>query len=192
MSVHQLDPLCFLQVDSITSMLRGEVVARAFEQTKCFTPGRGLQGKAPGLWCAPGSETLTSQQQLSFYHISLRSSQNFSLCFIFLVKYFTFCCSHFGWGLFFYGVALLPGPRWAAQWAWEKKDNIGETPDQREKTEHTLKMSQPPAHMGCNFLLCNVCVCTDVIVETWGKYGGGFLKKKKKIPIHFLLSSFPS
>nr|CBN81928.1 Phosphatidylinositol 3,4,5-trisphosphate-dependent Rac exchanger 2 protein [Dicentrarchus labrax] len=31
------------QVDSITSMLRGAVVARAFEQTKCFTPGRGLQ-----------------------------------------------------------------------------------------------------------------------------------------------------
>uniref|UniRef100_A0A4W6DZL3 Phosphatidylinositol-3,4,5-trisphosphate dependent Rac exchange factor 2 n=1 Tax=Lates calcarifer TaxID=8187 RepID=A0A4W6DZL3_LATCA len=33
----------FSQVDSITSMLRGVVVARAFEQTKCFTPGRGLQ-----------------------------------------------------------------------------------------------------------------------------------------------------
>uniref|UniRef100_A0A8C4DKH5 Phosphatidylinositol 3,4,5-trisphosphate-dependent Rac exchanger 2 protein n=1 Tax=Dicentrarchus labrax TaxID=13489 RepID=A0A8C4DKH5_DICLA len=33
----------FSQVDSITSMLRGAVVARAFEQTKCFTPGRGLQ-----------------------------------------------------------------------------------------------------------------------------------------------------
>ncbi|TDG97257.1 hypothetical protein EPR50_G00224110 [Perca flavescens] len=32
----------FSQVDSITSMLRGAVVARAFEQTKCFTPGRGL------------------------------------------------------------------------------------------------------------------------------------------------------
>lgn len=26
-------------------MLTGAVVARAFEQTKCFTPGRGLQGK---------------------------------------------------------------------------------------------------------------------------------------------------
>uniref|UniRef100_A0A4W6DYZ0 Phosphatidylinositol-3,4,5-trisphosphate dependent Rac exchange factor 2 n=1 Tax=Lates calcarifer TaxID=8187 RepID=A0A4W6DYZ0_LATCA len=39
----------FSQVDSITSMLRGVVVARAFEQTKCFTPGRGLQGKTPGL-----------------------------------------------------------------------------------------------------------------------------------------------
>lgn len=45
-------PLCFLQVDSITSVLKGAVVARAFEQTKCFTPGRGLQGKTPGLWCA--------------------------------------------------------------------------------------------------------------------------------------------
>uniref|UniRef100_A0A8C2XHZ5 Phosphatidylinositol 3,4,5-trisphosphate-dependent Rac exchanger 2 protein n=1 Tax=Cyclopterus lumpus TaxID=8103 RepID=A0A8C2XHZ5_CYCLU len=33
----------FSQVDSISSMLRGAVVARAFEQTKCFTPGRGLQ-----------------------------------------------------------------------------------------------------------------------------------------------------
>uniref|UniRef100_A0AAX7V0M6 Phosphatidylinositol 3,4,5-trisphosphate-dependent Rac exchanger 2 protein n=1 Tax=Astatotilapia calliptera TaxID=8154 RepID=A0AAX7V0M6_ASTCA len=33
----------FSQVDSITSMLTGAVVARAFEQTKCFTPGRGLQ-----------------------------------------------------------------------------------------------------------------------------------------------------
>ncbi|CAL8294989.1 unnamed protein product [Lota lota] len=33
----------FSQVDSITSMLRGAVVGRAFEQTKCFTPGRGLQ-----------------------------------------------------------------------------------------------------------------------------------------------------
>uniref|UniRef100_A0A8C5A6X5 Phosphatidylinositol-3,4,5-trisphosphate dependent Rac exchange factor 2 n=1 Tax=Gadus morhua TaxID=8049 RepID=A0A8C5A6X5_GADMO len=35
----------FSQVDSITSMLRGALVGRAFEQTKCFTPGRGLQGK---------------------------------------------------------------------------------------------------------------------------------------------------
>uniref|UniRef100_A0AAQ4Q4E6 Phosphatidylinositol 3,4,5-trisphosphate-dependent Rac exchanger 2 protein n=1 Tax=Gasterosteus aculeatus aculeatus TaxID=481459 RepID=A0AAQ4Q4E6_GASAC len=33
----------FSQVDSITSVLRGAVVARAFEQTKCFTPARGLQ-----------------------------------------------------------------------------------------------------------------------------------------------------
>uniref|UniRef100_A0A3Q2QU97 Phosphatidylinositol 3,4,5-trisphosphate-dependent Rac exchanger 2 protein n=1 Tax=Fundulus heteroclitus TaxID=8078 RepID=A0A3Q2QU97_FUNHE len=33
----------FSQVDSITSMLRGAGVARAFEQTKCFTPARGLQ-----------------------------------------------------------------------------------------------------------------------------------------------------
>uniref|UniRef100_A0A8C5B6Z8 Phosphatidylinositol-3,4,5-trisphosphate dependent Rac exchange factor 2 n=1 Tax=Gadus morhua TaxID=8049 RepID=A0A8C5B6Z8_GADMO len=32
----------FSQVDSITSMLRGALVGRAFEQTKCFTPGRGL------------------------------------------------------------------------------------------------------------------------------------------------------
>uniref|UniRef100_A0A6Q2XR50 Phosphatidylinositol 3,4,5-trisphosphate-dependent Rac exchanger 2 protein n=1 Tax=Esox lucius TaxID=8010 RepID=A0A6Q2XR50_ESOLU len=35
----------FSQVESITSLLRGEVVTKAFEQTKCFTPGRGLQGK---------------------------------------------------------------------------------------------------------------------------------------------------
>lgn len=42
--------------------------------------------------------------------------------------------------------------------------------EHREKTEHMLKMSQPPAHRGCNFLLCNVSVCTDVIAETWGKY----------------------
>nr|XP_020455651.1 phosphatidylinositol 3,4,5-trisphosphate-dependent Rac exchanger 2 protein [Monopterus albus] len=33
----------FSQVDSITSILRGAAVARAFEQTKCFTPGRALQ-----------------------------------------------------------------------------------------------------------------------------------------------------
>ncbi|XP_037549901.1 phosphatidylinositol 3,4,5-trisphosphate-dependent Rac exchanger 2 protein [Nematolebias whitei] len=33
----------FSQVDSITSMLRGAVVARAFEQTKCFIPERGIQ-----------------------------------------------------------------------------------------------------------------------------------------------------
>ncbi|XP_075906396.1 phosphatidylinositol 3,4,5-trisphosphate-dependent Rac exchanger 2 protein [Nelusetta ayraudi] len=33
----------FSQVDSVTSMLRGAVVTRAFEQTKCFTPARGLQ-----------------------------------------------------------------------------------------------------------------------------------------------------
>lgn len=37
----------FSQVDSVTSMLRGAVVARAFEQTKSFTPARGLQGKNP-------------------------------------------------------------------------------------------------------------------------------------------------
>uniref|UniRef100_A0A669BY90 Phosphatidylinositol 3,4,5-trisphosphate-dependent Rac exchanger 2 protein n=1 Tax=Oreochromis niloticus TaxID=8128 RepID=A0A669BY90_ORENI len=41
----------FSQVDSITSMLTGAVVARAFEQTKCFTPGRGLQGKTAPLSC---------------------------------------------------------------------------------------------------------------------------------------------
>lgn len=48
----QVEPCAFFfffQVDSITSMVRGAVVARAFEQTKCFTPGRGLQGKSPGL-----------------------------------------------------------------------------------------------------------------------------------------------
>uniref|UniRef100_A0A8C9T010 Phosphatidylinositol 3,4,5-trisphosphate-dependent Rac exchanger 2 protein n=1 Tax=Scleropages formosus TaxID=113540 RepID=A0A8C9T010_SCLFO len=33
----------FSQVDSITSLLKGAVVARAFEQTKCFTPERSLQ-----------------------------------------------------------------------------------------------------------------------------------------------------
>ncbi|KAJ8010881.1 hypothetical protein DPEC_G00079750 [Dallia pectoralis] len=33
----------FSQVDSISSLLRGEVVAKAFEQTRCFTPGKGLQ-----------------------------------------------------------------------------------------------------------------------------------------------------
>ncbi len=32
------------QVESITSLLKGATVTRAFEQTKCFTPGRGLQG----------------------------------------------------------------------------------------------------------------------------------------------------
>uniref|UniRef100_A0A673MP60 Phosphatidylinositol 3,4,5-trisphosphate-dependent Rac exchanger 2 protein n=1 Tax=Sinocyclocheilus rhinocerous TaxID=307959 RepID=A0A673MP60_9TELE len=34
----------FSQVESITSLLKGATVTRAFEQTKCFTPGRGLQG----------------------------------------------------------------------------------------------------------------------------------------------------
>ncbi|KAK1172759.1 phosphatidylinositol 3,4,5-trisphosphate-dependent Rac exchanger 2 protein-like [Acipenser oxyrinchus oxyrinchus] len=33
----------FSQVESTTSLLKGPAVARAFEQTKCFTPGRGLQ-----------------------------------------------------------------------------------------------------------------------------------------------------
>uniref|UniRef100_A0A8C1JW19 Phosphatidylinositol-3,4,5-trisphosphate-dependent Rac exchange factor 2 n=1 Tax=Cyprinus carpio TaxID=7962 RepID=A0A8C1JW19_CYPCA len=33
----------FSQVESITSLLKGATVTRAFEQTKCFTPGRGLQ-----------------------------------------------------------------------------------------------------------------------------------------------------
>ncbi|KAF4075695.1 hypothetical protein AMELA_G00221840 [Ameiurus melas] len=33
----------FSQVESMTSLLKGATVARAFEQTKCFTPGRGLQ-----------------------------------------------------------------------------------------------------------------------------------------------------
>ncbi|XP_031440242.1 phosphatidylinositol 3,4,5-trisphosphate-dependent Rac exchanger 2 protein isoform X2 [Clupea harengus] len=33
----------FSQVESITSLLKGAVVAKAFEQTKCFTPNRGLQ-----------------------------------------------------------------------------------------------------------------------------------------------------
>lgn len=33
----------FSQVESITNLLRGPAVARAFEQTKYFTPGRGLQ-----------------------------------------------------------------------------------------------------------------------------------------------------
>uniref|UniRef100_A0A674NM56 Phosphatidylinositol 3,4,5-trisphosphate-dependent Rac exchanger 2 protein n=1 Tax=Takifugu rubripes TaxID=31033 RepID=A0A674NM56_TAKRU len=37
----------FSQVDSITSVLRGPAIARAFEQTKCFTPTRGLQGNTP-------------------------------------------------------------------------------------------------------------------------------------------------
>ncbi|KAG8570657.1 hypothetical protein GDO81_011367 [Engystomops pustulosus] len=33
----------FSQVESITNLLRGPAVARAFQQTKYFTPGRGLQ-----------------------------------------------------------------------------------------------------------------------------------------------------
>ncbi|XP_069477256.1 phosphatidylinositol 3,4,5-trisphosphate-dependent Rac exchanger 2 protein [Ambystoma mexicanum] len=33
----------FSQVDSISNLLRGPVVARAFDQTKYFTPGRGLE-----------------------------------------------------------------------------------------------------------------------------------------------------
>ncbi|XP_027030434.2 phosphatidylinositol 3,4,5-trisphosphate-dependent Rac exchanger 2 protein [Tachysurus fulvidraco] len=33
----------FSQVESMTGLLKGATVARAFEQTKCFTPGRGLQ-----------------------------------------------------------------------------------------------------------------------------------------------------
>uniref|UniRef100_A0A7N4P432 Phosphatidylinositol-3,4,5-trisphosphate dependent Rac exchange factor 2 n=1 Tax=Sarcophilus harrisii TaxID=9305 RepID=A0A7N4P432_SARHA len=34
----------FSQVDSITNLLKGPAVVRVFEQTKYFTPGRGLQG----------------------------------------------------------------------------------------------------------------------------------------------------
>ncbi|KAF5903572.1 phosphatidylinositol 3,4,5-trisphosphate-dependent Rac exchanger 2 protein, partial [Clarias magur] len=33
----------FSQVESMMSLLKGVTVARVFEQTKCFTPGRGLQ-----------------------------------------------------------------------------------------------------------------------------------------------------
>ncbi|KAM9436261.1 phosphatidylinositol 3,4,5-trisphosphate-dependent Rac exchanger 2 protein [Clarias gariepinus] len=33
----------FSQMESMTSLLKGVTVARVFEQTKCFTPGRGLQ-----------------------------------------------------------------------------------------------------------------------------------------------------
>lgn len=33
------------------------------------------------------------------------------------------------WNVFLFdGVAPFPGPCWAAQRAWERKDNIGETP----------------------------------------------------------------
>ena len=32
-------------MDSITNLLRGQAVVRAFEQTKYLTPGRGLQGE---------------------------------------------------------------------------------------------------------------------------------------------------
>uniref|UniRef100_A0A3Q1JSC9 Phosphatidylinositol 3,4,5-trisphosphate-dependent Rac exchanger 2 protein n=1 Tax=Anabas testudineus TaxID=64144 RepID=A0A3Q1JSC9_ANATE len=41
--IHSFLEHLFSQVDSISSVLKGAVVARAFEQTKCFTPGRGLQ-----------------------------------------------------------------------------------------------------------------------------------------------------
>uniref|UniRef100_A0A1A8IWD8 Phosphatidylinositol 3,4,5-trisphosphate-dependent Rac exchanger 2 protein n=1 Tax=Nothobranchius kuhntae TaxID=321403 RepID=A0A1A8IWD8_NOTKU len=41
--LHRFLEHLFSQVDSISSMLRGAMVARAFEQTKGFTPGRGLQ-----------------------------------------------------------------------------------------------------------------------------------------------------
>uniref|UniRef100_A0A665W842 Phosphatidylinositol 3,4,5-trisphosphate-dependent Rac exchanger 2 protein n=1 Tax=Echeneis naucrates TaxID=173247 RepID=A0A665W842_ECHNA len=60
----QMQPIILLSiVDSITSMLRGAVVARAFEQTKCFTPGRGLQGETSGLTSPPRySETLSMCQ----------------------------------------------------------------------------------------------------------------------------------
>uniref|UniRef100_A0A8C2XHX6 Phosphatidylinositol 3,4,5-trisphosphate-dependent Rac exchanger 2 protein n=1 Tax=Cyclopterus lumpus TaxID=8103 RepID=A0A8C2XHX6_CYCLU len=41
----EMDSGTQMQRSGHDSMLRGAVVARAFEQTKCFTPGRGLQGK---------------------------------------------------------------------------------------------------------------------------------------------------
>ncbi|CAG00668.1 unnamed protein product [Tetraodon nigroviridis] len=41
--LHRFLEHLFSQVDSITSVLRGASVARAFEQTRCFTPARGLQ-----------------------------------------------------------------------------------------------------------------------------------------------------
>ncbi len=118
----------------------------------------------------------------------LFSSQNV-FCSSICVSFWGMCDFFF---FFFDGVALLPGPCWAAQWAWEKKDNIGETPEPNQ---------QPPAHRGCNFLLCNVCVCvcvfTDVVVEAWGMYCRWIPAPKKKLihhpfsPPSCLFTSFP-
>uniref|UniRef100_A0A8C0ZPE8 PDZ domain-containing protein n=1 Tax=Castor canadensis TaxID=51338 RepID=A0A8C0ZPE8_CASCN len=41
--IHSCLEHLFSQVDSITNLLKGQAVLRAFEQTKYFTPGRGLQ-----------------------------------------------------------------------------------------------------------------------------------------------------
>ncbi|KAB0371556.1 hypothetical protein FD755_016494, partial [Muntiacus reevesi] len=41
--IHSCLEHLFSQVDSITNLLRGQAVVRAFEQTKYLTPGRGLQ-----------------------------------------------------------------------------------------------------------------------------------------------------
>uniref|UniRef100_A0A8D1TB67 Phosphatidylinositol 3,4,5-trisphosphate-dependent Rac exchanger 2 protein n=1 Tax=Sus scrofa TaxID=9823 RepID=A0A8D1TB67_PIG len=43
--IHSCLEHLFSQVDSITNLLKGQAVVRAFEQTKYLTPGRGLQGK---------------------------------------------------------------------------------------------------------------------------------------------------
>uniref|UniRef100_A0A452UW90 Phosphatidylinositol 3,4,5-trisphosphate-dependent Rac exchanger 2 protein n=1 Tax=Ursus maritimus TaxID=29073 RepID=A0A452UW90_URSMA len=43
--IHSCLEHLFSQVDSITNLLKGQAVVRAFEQTKYLTPGQGLQGK---------------------------------------------------------------------------------------------------------------------------------------------------
>uniref|UniRef100_A0A7N6A4Y7 Phosphatidylinositol 3,4,5-trisphosphate-dependent Rac exchanger 2 protein n=1 Tax=Anabas testudineus TaxID=64144 RepID=A0A7N6A4Y7_ANATE len=63
--IHSFLEHLFSQVDSISSVLKGAVVARAFEQTKCFTPGRGLQGKTPGLRCQDPWNLPSSVQALT-------------------------------------------------------------------------------------------------------------------------------
>uniref|UniRef100_A0A2K6GYV1 Phosphatidylinositol-3,4,5-trisphosphate dependent Rac exchange factor 2 n=1 Tax=Propithecus coquereli TaxID=379532 RepID=A0A2K6GYV1_PROCO len=48
--IHSCLEHLFSQVDSITNLLKGQAVVRAFDQTKYLTPGRGLQGKCPSMY----------------------------------------------------------------------------------------------------------------------------------------------
>lgn len=168
-------PLCFLQVDSITSMLRGEKVAQAFEQTKCFTPGRGLQGTR--FWSL----------NILFSHRS-SSGQNIQVGLVWWNNTFLSKSDIAEWekkGLSFNGLAV-----WAMQGCTYLR-NMGRW----EKTEHHWKCHCHRLHAGAATSCCvtSVCECAQMWLH---RRGGGTIvvefqllkrTKKSQIPIHFLL-----
>lgn len=179
-------PLCFPQVDSITSMLRGAVVARAFEQTKCFTPGRGLQGKKARL--ALKHWSLFWTVHLILQHRKCKSNID-SLCLSFLTRYLTIFCSSMEACFFLFdGVALLPEAGWAAQWARMRKDDTGRNPPSPASTErkHSTRWKHCSRHLriGAATSCCVTCVWCDCAV------GGFQLLKKKKNPSIFSFHFF--